>query len=66
MKARIIDLRTPDGRIFEVLVRTDDGLRLSDTCVERVGDGSFLWLATAEILPLVGRDTHHVGKAGPR
>jgi hypothetical protein len=66
MKGRIIDLRSADGRIFEVLVRTDDGLRLSDTCVERLGDGKFLWLATADILPLVGREARYVRKDDPQ
>jgi hypothetical protein len=66
MKPRIIELRAADGRTFEVLIRTDDGLRLSDTCIERLGDGKFLWLATAEVLPLVGREAHHAGREGSR
>jgi hypothetical protein len=48
------------------LIRTDDGLRLSDTCVERLGDGKFLWLATADILPLVGREARYARKDGPQ
>ena len=66
MKGRIIELCSADGRTFEVLIRTDDGLRLSDSCVERLGDGKFLWLATAEILPLVGREARYVRKDGPQ